>query len=99
MNNQRVPKATVRGQNGDTVIVAIYTHPHGSDARAFCGVAGAEAWRDQIAREWWDEEFPALEMPATGIGTAYFAGMNERDGSESFEILHLPIEEASSPIA
>jgi hypothetical protein len=37
------------------VIVAIYEHKHGSDIRAFDSIEKAWAWKEEIARENWDE--------------------------------------------
>ena len=36
------------------VWVAIYEHPHGQDIRVFDDIQKAEAWRREIAEEYWD---------------------------------------------
>ena len=43
----------------------------------------AEAWRTEIAKEWWDSEFRGDERPSDDeIGAVYFDRM--RDGGEEF---------------
>ena len=37
------------------VWVAIYEHRHGHDIRTFDDAQKAEAWREEIAREYWDD--------------------------------------------
>lgn len=54
------------------VYVAIYGHEYGEDVRVFDDITKARAWRDKIAEEWWDHEFPDESRPAEDIGEAYF---------------------------
>lgn len=37
------------------VVVATYEHKHGMDVAVFASMELAEAWRESIAREYWDE--------------------------------------------
>ena len=62
------------------VYVAIYDCEYGRDARVFVNKSCAEAWRDDIARNWWDTEFGDEEMPDLRVGEAYFEMMQESCG-------------------
>jgi hypothetical protein len=42
---------------GISVVVAIYEHPGGMRVRAFQSEALAYAWRREVARSWWEDEF------------------------------------------
>lgn len=37
------------------VVVATYEHKHGTDIAVFDSLEKAEAWREDIAREYWDD--------------------------------------------
>jgi hypothetical protein len=66
-----------------TVCTAIYEHDYGTDVRVFRTEAQAEAWRNEIAKEWWDNEFPDEERPGDAeIGARYFDRM--RDGGDEY---------------
>lgn len=45
------------------VWVAVFEHQYGSDLSAFKTFEGAERWRQQIAEEWWEKEFPGTPKP------------------------------------
>lgn len=62
-----------------TVHVAIYEHPHGTDVRVFLDVNQASAWRTGIAKEWWSNAFDDDPPPDDEIGEEYFERMLERD--------------------
>lgn len=53
------------------VIVAIYEHKYGTHIRAFDTLEKAEAWKEEIARENWDEsdgEFDEIAYWASARG-------------------------------
>lgn len=83
-NNQRSPQ---------TVHVAIYDHPHGTDVRVFLDRDRALNWRTGIAREWWSNAYDDDRPPDDEIGDEYFNRMLDR-GDEFFSI-HLCDLEAS----
>lgn len=68
------------------VIVAIYTHRHGTDVRVFATSEGANVWRNDLADEWWERELgtglPTDKTPDE-IAAAYWSAMESRD--EFFE--------------
>lgn len=61
-----------------TVHVAIYEHPHGTDVRVFLDADQALAWRTGIAQEWWSNAFDDDPPPDDRIGEEYFERMLER---------------------
>jgi hypothetical protein len=66
-----------------TVYTAIYEHNYGTDVRVFRTEAQAVTWRNEVASEWWDNEFPEDERPPEEeIGSRYFDRM--RDGGDEF---------------
>lgn len=66
-----------------TVYTAVYEHNYGTDIRVFRTEAQALAWRNDVAGEWWENEFPEYERPPQGeIGARYFDHM--RDGGDEF---------------
>ena len=66
-----------------TVYTAIYEHNYGTDVRVFSTEAQAITWRNEVASEWWDSEFPNDERPPEEeIGARYFDRM--RDGGDEF---------------
>ena len=84
------PNNPAHGQR--TVHTAIYEHDYGTDIRVFRTEAQAEAWRNEIAKEWWDNEFPDEERPAdTDIGMRYFDRMRD-GGNEYFTIEACAVE-------
>ncbi len=73
------------------VYAATYEHRHGSDVRVFKTAEGAEAWRVEIALQWWEKEFGDEPMP-TEPGTAaneYW----ERVEDEWFNYDAVPLED------
>jgi hypothetical protein len=42
---------------GTSVVVAIYEDPRGMRVRAFQSEALAYAWKGEVARSWWEDEF------------------------------------------
>lgn len=76
------------------VWVAAYDHEYGTDVRVFSNESAALTWRENIARDWWADSFPDVEMPEEDVGEAYFNGMRDTAGYfETFELVHAPIEE------
>ena len=75
-NNQYSPQS---------VHVAIYDHPHGTDVRVFLDRDGALNWRAGIAREWWSNAWDDDPPPDEEIGDEYFNWMLDR-GDEFFSI-------------
>lgn len=75
-NNQYSPQS---------VHVAIYDHPHGTDVRVFLDRDGALNWRTGIAREWWSNAWDDDPPPDEEIGDEYFNRMLDR-GDEFFSI-------------
>lgn len=37
------------------VVVALYEHEYGNDIGVFATLKGAEAWREEIARQYWGD--------------------------------------------
>ena len=76
------------------VFVAIYEHRHGTDVNVFATEAGAQAWKDGLAREYWSD-YCEGEPPPEGAGDAYFeaAGKYSYDG-EFFSLEEHPIQES-----
>lgn len=58
---------------------ALYEHPHGTDVRIFVNEDDAWAWRTQLAKEWWEDEFADEPPSDDAIGPAYFDRMAEHD--------------------
>lgn len=75
------------------VFVAIYEHKHGHDTCVFRTAQGAQAWKDQLASDWWEDAFADEEPPSENIGDEYFRRMTEI-GGEYFDVEeHTIIEE------
>jgi len=68
------------------VYIAIYDHKHGRDVRAFANDALAEAWRQEIAAAWWDQEMDSAPRPDDphDMANEYFDTMADRFGGEEF---------------
>ena len=75
-----------------TVWVAIYSHEYGSDVRVFDNEQACRDWRDRIATNWWDDEFPDDEAPKENIGGEYFERLAEQGVSESFSWYNAEVE-------
>ena len=50
----------------------------------------AEAWKEEIAKNWWTSEGFDGEPPAIGAGDEYFEAMSDRN--EFFSVLELEID-------
>ncbi len=63
----------------DVISLAIYTHKHGEDIRAFLNDEGAKQWRQDLALEHWDSEFPDVPEPedAEDAAERYFGSASE----------------------
>lgn len=77
--------AEINQHNPQTVHVAIYDHPHGTDVRVFLDRDGALNRRTGIAREWWSNAYDDDPPPDDEIGEEYFNRMLDR-GAEFFSI-------------
>jgi hypothetical protein len=76
------------------VCVARYQHRYGTDLRAFDSEAAALAWRTELAKRWWENEFP-LDVPPPDevIGEKYFEKISERcSGDEGFSYQTVELE-------
>lgn len=71
------------------IYVATYDHEYGIDVRAFKNPQSAENWKNEIANEWWDHEFPDEEKPETDTGDEYFHLMCNRNGDAEFFSVNL----------
>lgn len=78
-------KAEINQHCPQTVHVAIYDHPHGTDVRVFLDRDRALNWRTGIAREWWSNAYDDDPPPDDEIGEEYFNRMLDR-GDEFFSI-------------
>lgn len=74
------------------IFVALYEHRHGTDIRAFTTRVQAWNWKDEIAEEWWDHEFPDEDRPAEGIGDEYFSMIGARGDGKYFTIEEVELE-------
>lgn len=46
------------------IYIAVYSHPHGEDLRAFSTKAEVDEWRAEIAKEFWETGIPStIEKP------------------------------------
>lgn len=74
------------------VYVATYQHKHGQDMRVFASAAMAEAWREEIAREYWAEcNTDAMPANAAKAADEYFDRRNQL-GDEWFEVEEIKVE-------
>ena len=71
------------------VFVAIYEHRHGSDVRVFDTFAKAQAWKDELGAECWDNvsDDPQPEDPC---GDEYF-GLAGESCDEYFNVEELEV--------
>ena len=74
------------------VFVAIYEHRHGIDVNVFATEAGAQAWKDDLAREYWSD-YCEGDPPSEGAGDAYFEAAGGYCDGEVFSIKERPIQE------
>lgn len=82
------------------IYIGIYEHKHGTDARVFSTEDEVMAWRDDIAEEFWDEEFDDVKRPGENIGERYFELMGECSGrSEYFTVKTDTIAESAIEVA
>src|SRR5262249_35201749 len=74
------------------VWIATYEHKHGKDVRVFASQAAAEAWKQELATEWWDHEMEE-EMPRDRVDAAetYFGSGTSVHG-ETFDLGEYQIE-------
>lgn len=77
------------------VFVAIYEHGYGEDVRVFNTLSAAADWRDKIALDWWEKEFPDNEVPTENVGKTYFELMSANDGREAFYVHQCTVEVAA----
>lgn len=73
--------------------VATYEHKHGTDTCLFAAEYRAYQWRDEIAKEWWDDSFPDEDPPENNIGEVYFSRMSEECPGEFFNVEYHEIVE------
>lgn len=59
------------------VVIAMYEHRHGTDLRAFSSMEGVDAWREEIAREYWDELKGADDLPDEFNADFYWDWMSD----------------------
>lgn len=84
----------------ETIFVAIWTHKHGTDVKAFRSKAGAENWRQEIAQDNWDDETRGMpqqpskpEEPAE-LADRYFEMLADRGGNaEYFDVEEVALED------
>lgn len=67
------------------VFVAIYEHRRGTDVNVFATEAGALAWKDELARDYWSS-YCEGEPPSEGAGDAYFEAAGEYSYGEFFSL-------------
>lgn len=65
-------------------MVAIYEHRYGQDVVVFRALAQAQAWKKQIAQEWWDKEFDTEPPPDDEIADEYFDRIGEIWGRDEY---------------
>lgn len=75
-----------------TVFVGVYENKYGTDIRVFRTREGVEKWKDSIADENWENEFPDDPRPDADIGEAYFDLMNDY-GEEWFSLHEVVVED------
>lgn len=59
------------------VVIAMYEHRHDTEIRAFSSLKGAEAWREEIAREYWHELEGVDDPPDEFDADFYWDWMSE----------------------
>jgi hypothetical protein len=69
--------------------LGVYEHRHGTDISVYATEAAAQAGREAVAHEMWENELPDEPMPDTDVADAYFDLMAER--GEWFEIRVVPV--------
>ena len=72
------------------VFVARYEHKHGESTCVYSSKEKAEAWKEEIAKNWWTSKGFDGEPPAIGAGDEYFEAMSDRN--EFFSVLELEID-------
>lgn len=79
------------------VYVTIWSHRHGEDVGAYATAAGAEAWRQAIAAEEWDNEIPETvpkPQDPKKLADCYFEFMGDNfRRSEFFSVQPLTVQE------
>jgi hypothetical protein len=75
--------------SGQTIWLGVYEHRHGTDISAYATEAAAQAGREALAREMWEDELPDEPMPAADVAGAYFDLVSEH---EWFEIRVVSLE-------
>jgi hypothetical protein len=68
----------------EQVVVAIYEHRYGMDVVVFRTEDQAQAWKKQIAQEWWDKEFYTEPPPDDEIADEYFDRIGEIWGRDEY---------------
>jgi hypothetical protein len=69
------------------MIIALYNHEYGNQAKLFANIEAVNKWKDTIASDYWDDYFPNDTRPEKA-GNAYFELMLESlNFNESFEII------------
>ncbi len=81
-----------------SVHVAIYEHPHGTDVRVFLDRDQALNWRTDIAKEWWSNAYDDNPPPDDKIGDEYFGRMLDR-GDEFFSTVMCDVDDSHSDAA
>ena len=78
------------------VFVASYEHRHGMDQRVFATEEKAEAWKNALGAEYWEEELSDRPLPADAsmIGSEYFDAMSDSGRPEYFRVEALEVETA-----
>jgi hypothetical protein len=73
-------------QAGSSIWTGNYEHRHGNDLSVYATEEAAQAGRDRVAEEQWENEGVPLPKPETDIGDAYFDYMERRERGEWFHI-------------
>lgn len=76
------------------IFVAIFAHRHGVDVATFSTEDLANTWKDELAKDYWDElneelaegDEDFVAMPETGIGNLYFEIKGASTTPEYFEV-------------
>ena len=61
------------------VVVATYEHRHGTDIQAFDSLEKAESWREEIARQYWDD-LNGTDVPEEFEADYYWDAMSDYGG-------------------
>lgn len=79
-----------------TVFVGVYEDRYGPVVRVFRTPTGVLNWKNSIADENWEKEFPDDSRPDVDIGDAYFELMGHYMGEEWFSTHEVDVEEVDN---